>query len=244
MWPECDQPDRERSCCISVDPYCRPEYIYGDFIALACLYQKVLPKKKLLVTLVLHNLKWLWRHEEGSPVAIFRVRVPSLPVTRRLRVFRMVFVQKRCLSIFAHWLIMKRSQNWSEVTDNKIPRCIFHRYCNSYQSLKVPSQSFNRCSYELRPTLFFSEVRSLGVTWRPDLEWPGCELFTTCAEEIYQQVCQKWWRSARPFFFFRYLRKKPEGCQNTPGRARVDHHTPAMSDMIYAHPVLLIWCDL
>ena len=32
------------SCCISADPYGRPEHIYGVFIALACLYQKLLPK--------------------------------------------------------------------------------------------------------------------------------------------------------------------------------------------------------
>ena len=37
-------PDRKRSCCISVDPYGRPEHIYGVFIALAGLYQKLLPK--------------------------------------------------------------------------------------------------------------------------------------------------------------------------------------------------------
>ena len=28
----------------SLDPYRRPEHSYGIFIALACLYQKVLPK--------------------------------------------------------------------------------------------------------------------------------------------------------------------------------------------------------
>ena len=28
------------SCCMSVDPYCRPEHIYGVAIALACLYQR------------------------------------------------------------------------------------------------------------------------------------------------------------------------------------------------------------
>ena len=27
----------------------------------------------------------------------------------------------------------------------------------------------------------FSEVRSLDVTWLPDLEWPGYEIFATCA---------------------------------------------------------------
>ena len=67
--------------------------------------------KKLLVTF--HYLKWPWRHKEGSLVAIFRCRVTSLPVARCLRVFRMVFVQKRRLSFFSHW--MERSQNWPDL---------------------------------------------------------------------------------------------------------------------------------
>ena len=54
-------------------------------------------------------------HDEGSPVTIFRLNVLILPVTRCLRVFWMVFVQKRRLSIFSHWL-MERSQNWPDLS--------------------------------------------------------------------------------------------------------------------------------
>ena len=115
-------PDRKRSCCISVDPYRWPEPMvfcgcwgltprllntaYGVFIALAGLYQMWLPKKLVVVTF--HDLKWPWRHEEGSLVVIFRLRVSSLPLTRCLRVFWMVFLQKSRLSFFSHWLIMER----------------------------------------------------------------------------------------------------------------------------------------
>ena len=35
-----------RSCCISVDPYGRPEHSYGVFIDLAGLYRKLLPKTR------------------------------------------------------------------------------------------------------------------------------------------------------------------------------------------------------
>ena len=37
-------PNLKRSSCISVDPYRPSKYIYGIFIALACLYQNLLPK--------------------------------------------------------------------------------------------------------------------------------------------------------------------------------------------------------
>ena len=59
----------------------------------------------------------------------------------------------------------------------------------------------------------FSVVRSFDVTWWPDLEWPGSEIFTTNAEKMYKQVCQKWRRSARPFL--KYLRKIWGGVQTT-----------------------------
>ena len=70
--------DRKRSYCISVDPYGRSEHIYGAFIALNGLYQKLLPKKLLVA---FHDQKWPWQHSEGSLVAIFRLRVSSLLVT-------------------------------------------------------------------------------------------------------------------------------------------------------------------
>ena len=53
-----------------------------------------------------------YRRPKHTLVAIFRFRVPSLPVTRWLRVFQMVSVQNRRVSIFSHRLIMERSQNW------------------------------------------------------------------------------------------------------------------------------------
>ena len=54
--------------------------------------------EKLLVTF--HGLKWPWWHAEGSSIAIVRLRVSILPLTRCLSVFWMVFVQKRRLLIF------------------------------------------------------------------------------------------------------------------------------------------------
>ena len=104
---------------------------YAVFIALSAIWSlsKVIAEK-LLITF--HDLKWPWRHGEGSLVAIFRLRVSlgaeyppcvtlpniwtwSLAVTRCLRMFPMVFFQKRRLSFFPHWLIMERSQNWPDL---------------------------------------------------------------------------------------------------------------------------------
>ena len=36
-------------------------------------------------------------------------------------------------------------------------------------------------------------MRSLDVTWWPDLEWPGSEIVSIFAEKMYEQVCQKTW---------------------------------------------------
>ena len=54
----------------------------------------------------------IWR---GVPVTIFRLRMSILLVNRCLRVFWMVFVQKRRLSFFSHWLKMERLQNWPDL---------------------------------------------------------------------------------------------------------------------------------
>ena len=84
--------------------------IYGIFIALTCLYEKLLPKHCLEPFMT----SWPQGHEVGSLVTIFRFRVSILPAAQCLRVFRMIFVQKRRLSIFSHWFIMERSQNWPD----------------------------------------------------------------------------------------------------------------------------------
>ena len=68
---------------------------------------------KLLVTF--RDLKYPWRHDEGSLVAIFRLGVSSLLLIQCLRVFRMVFVQKRRFSFLSHGLLMERPQNWTDL---------------------------------------------------------------------------------------------------------------------------------
>ena len=135
---------------------------------------------KLMVTF--HDLKWPWPCGEGPLVAIFRLRVSSLPVTRCLRVFRMVFFQKRHLSFFSHWLIMERSLNWPNI-GTRISKFQDIHFIDTgtdiNHPLKVSTCSGIRCSYDEHQT--FSEAMTLDVTWWPDLWWPGFEIFTTRA---------------------------------------------------------------
>ena len=119
---------------------------------------------------------------------MFRLRVASLPVTRCLKVFWMVFVQKRRLSFF-HWLIMKGSQSWPDLRSQ-----IYKFWDISFIDTVTNIYRWKfKCdwSFGVAMTSFqtFSEVRSLNVTWWPALEWPGSEILTSCAKKIYKQVC-------------------------------------------------------
>ena len=91
-------------------------------------------------------------------------------LTRCFRVFRMIFVQKRPLSISSHWPIMDNSQ--------KIVVTWVHQYQNSkiciliivlLKSLaEISRRSFSRCSYGEHSNFFLGEV-----TWRNLGTWPG-----------------------------------------------------------------------
>ena len=96
----------------------------------------------------------------------------------------MVFVQKRRLSAFSPWLIMERVTKlaWPLVTDLKIPRYTFYRYCYRCQSQKK-FQGDRLFRVVMTNIQTFSEARSRHVTWWSDLEWHGWEIFRTCAEK-------------------------------------------------------------
>ena len=106
-------PDPKRSCCISFDLHRRPEHTYGVFIALAGVY-----------------LKWHWRHGKGSQVAIFRLMVSSLPVTRCLNVSN-GFLPKEppfnFLPLTYNGEVAKLTWPW--VMNIEIPRYTFYTYC-------------------------------------------------------------------------------------------------------------------
>ena len=127
---------------------------------------------------IFHDLKWPWRHDEGSPVTIFRLRVSSLPVNR-CQCFEWLSSNKRRLSFFFHWLRY----------NGEVTKFIFHRYWYGYQSLKVSRQTFSRSSFDEHSNFLWGEVTY--VTWWPDLAWPGSRIFTPYAEKMYYKLCQK-----------------------------------------------------
>ena len=153
---------------------------------------KVIAEKSLVT---FQDLKYPWRHDEGSLVAIFRFRVSNLPVTRCLWVFWMVFVQKRRLSFFLHWLIMVRSQNWPDL---KSPIAKFRDICFIYKSLKVSRWSLIRCSYYEHSNLFWGEVN-----WCDLLTWSWVTLVSNfhkmCGKDVWTGMPKKVAR-APPFF--------------------------------------------
>ena len=117
------------------------------------------------------------------------------------------FLPKEASFIFSHWLIVERSQNWPDLGSSISEFRETHFYILlRYQSLKVLRWSGIRCSYDERSN--FSEMMSLDVTWWPDLEYPGSEIFT-CVEQMYEEVYQKQRHFVLPFF--RYLRKTLRG---------------------------------
>ena len=147
-----------------------------------------------------HGLKWPWGHEEGSLVAIFRFRMSIIPETRRLRMFRMAFIQNKRFSISSHWLIMKRSQNWPDLT-SPISKFGDIHFIDTITSINRWKYQGNRLvGVALTSIQTFYEVRSLDVACWHNLAWPGSETFTTYVEKMHDKVCQKRRHCATQFF--------------------------------------------
>ena len=147
----------------------------SDWLRLWCFHRSSLSQSKVIAEKLLvtfHDLKWPWRHQEGSLVAIFRFMVSIISVTRCLWVFGIVFVQKRRLSILSHCLIMERSQiwrlTWPWITDIKIPR---YTFIDVVTILITVSKNVLRWlviwySYDEHSNFFWGEVTWLDlVTW-------------------------------------------------------------------------------
>ena len=122
--------------------------------------------EKLLVTFL--DLKWPWRHDESSLVAIFRFEVSSLPINDVVCLsvsngFRPEEVPFNFLLLTCNDEVVKLTWPW--VTHIKISRYTFYRCCYGCQSLNVSRWSVIRCSYD--------EHFLLGeVTWRDLVTWP------------------------------------------------------------------------
>ena len=60
----------------------------------------------------------------------------------------------------------------------------------------------------------FWNMRSLDLTWWPDLERPGAEIFTQYVKRMFKKVCKKRRRCTAPFL--RYRRKTGRGVSKPP----------------------------
>ena len=78
----------------------------------------------------------------------------------------MVFVLKRCLSIFSHWLVMERSQNWH---DRRSPIAKF-RDINTFHGYRWKFQGDRSFGIAMTSIQTFSDVKSLDVIW-PWVTW-------------------------------------------------------------------------
>ena len=161
MWPK-----KGYAAYQSIRTYCRPEHILVWFYHCSSLSLSKVIAEKLLVTF--YNLKLPWGNEEGLLVAILRFSVSILPVSQCLRVFRMILVQKRRLSIFSHWLRMERSQKWPDL---RPPISIFRDITfidnvTNINSCEIQGDRSVGVPMAITQTFFWGEV-----TWRDLMTW-------------------------------------------------------------------------
>ena len=90
-------------------------------------------------------------------------------VIQCLGVFIMSFVQNRRISIFSHWLIMVRSQNWPDLRSSISKFWDIHFVHANALSNRWKFQSDRSLGVAMADIETFYEVRSLQVTWWPDL---------------------------------------------------------------------------
>ena len=99
---------------------------------------------------------------------------------------------------------MERSQNWPDLRSS-ISKFRDIRFIDTGTDInRWKFQGDRSFGVAMTNIQSFSEERSLDVTWWPDLEWPGSEIFTKFAEKMHKQLCQKRRRSAPPFSSYRW----------------------------------------
>ena len=111
----------------------------------------------------------------------------------------------------------------------EIDLTLSHVYRNSEIYVLTP---INRWKYEIdRASVvavaqvdIFWNMRSLDLTWWPDPERPGAEIFTQCVKRMCEKVCQKT-AALRAAVFALSAKNQMGGVQTTPppGPARVNH---------------------
>ena len=164
----------------------------------------------------------------------------------------MVFVQKRRLSFFSHWLIMERSQNWPDLRSpiskfrDFIDTGTFHRYWYGYQSLKVSRWSVIRCSYD-EHSIFF--LRWGHLTCPGDLTLYTSEILQIYALGIHLNLYEV---SRRVSELLQKKKQKGEGkkCPPPHGRIKMSQRVHCVDCWYSMHKlfivirVLRVWTDM
>ena len=176
--------------------------------------------EKLLVTFP--DLKWPWWHDEGSSVAIFRLKVSMLPVTRCLSV-SIGFLQKEAHFIFlplpyVYW----RGRN--------IDPILGHRYQNSeIEIVHIIGNDITRWKFQSLNIQTFFFRRWGHLTWPVDLTLNDMDLhFTQTVWAWCIDRCTKDGVDVRRRSWDNYLQKKNfRGVIKHPrpgmGRGDIDH---------------------
>ena len=121
-----------------------------------------------------HDLKWPWQHDKGSLVTIVWLRVSILHVTHHLSVSN-GFCPKEAPFIFLP-LVYNRGRRIDLTLGRRYPTyktCFIDTVTDNNHCKLQGYRSFGVAMTSIQA---FSEVRSLDMTWWPDLKWPGSEV--------------------------------------------------------------------
>ena len=103
-------------------------------------------------------------------------------------------------------VIFRSGQSSGNQRSSKVKFCPFQHFSTNRRITRVPEELQRHWTahsiallWSVGIAMTNIEVRSLDVTWWPDLDRSGSEIFAACVEMVYQQVCQKRRRGAHCF---------------------------------------------
>ena len=171
-------PNRRRSCCISIDGH-EPGGHFGAYPMSLSLFGRELSLKN-------ESNPWVTSDDlvevTDQKLYLGPHKWPKKTWSWKNWRERMCTGEERSISIFPHWLIMGKSQNWPDLRSSRSKS-------RSIQNVSI-IPLMNVCESQVdriktralaRPQTFF-EVWSLDLTLWPDLRWPWVKIFRKGAE--------------------------------------------------------------
>ena len=121
--------------------------------------------------------------------------------------------------VFPHWLIMERSRDWPDLR-SPISKIRNKQIVGIYTLMKFCKfQIFRIATVGWARLQTFLVVRSLNVTWWPDLTWPGINILTQCAK-VDVEIAMQNLATLRTAVFSPQA-KNPRGVKMTPHQWKV-----------------------